>query len=146
MGVAASGNFAYVSFYTLLTYMSPALVAYEYVITLDQEISTVWSRKRTASSALLLSIRWVMVLNQVVSYIPASSKVCDSWPRWLMRSGLILRLLQRSVKSFACTARLSDGDTVIAVQQLSWYFKFWFGQVLLRLLVSHLFLANIDVF
>lgn len=85
MGVAASGKFVCTSFDTLLTCISPALVAYEYIITLDQEISTVWGRKRTASSALLLSIRWVMVLNQVVSYIPVSPKVCNSCLRWLVK-------------------------------------------------------------
>lgn len=52
-----------------------ALVVYEYIITLDQEAASVWKRNWTASSVLLLSIRWVMILNQVTSYVPASSKV-----------------------------------------------------------------------
>ena len=57
--------------------MHIALVVYEYVITLDQEISTIWKREWTMSSALLLSIRWAMLLNQIVAYVPASENVCS---------------------------------------------------------------------
>ena len=52
-----------------------ALTAHEYVMTLDQEVAAVWRRKWTASSLLLLSVRWVMVFVQVALCIPASSKV-----------------------------------------------------------------------
>lgn len=39
-----------------------AMTLYEYVITFDQEVNTVWRRKWTLTSFLLISIRGMMVL------------------------------------------------------------------------------------
>lgn len=44
-----------------------ALVVYEYLITLDSEVATVWKRRLTASSVLLLSVRCNMVANVVLN-------------------------------------------------------------------------------
>ena len=44
------------------------LVIYEYLITLDREVQTVWCRKWTASSLLLLSTRWAMVLSSMLTF------------------------------------------------------------------------------
>ncbi|GJE96339.1 hypothetical protein PsYK624_125330 [Phanerochaete sordida] len=41
------------------------LLIYEIVITIDREISTVWRRKFSATSLLLLSTRWLMLVNPV---------------------------------------------------------------------------------
>ncbi|GJE99217.1 hypothetical protein PsYK624_154660 [Phanerochaete sordida] len=46
------------------------LVAYEYAITFGREVRCIWMRKLSATSLLLLSIRWTMVLSQVLVWIP----------------------------------------------------------------------------
>lgn len=51
------------------------LVIYEYVITIDREMQTVWCRRWTASSFLLLSSRWVMVLSAVRTLSPIVSRL-----------------------------------------------------------------------
>ncbi|EKM50963.1 uncharacterized protein PHACADRAFT_212866 [Phanerochaete carnosa HHB-10118-sp] len=48
-------------------------VIYEYLITLDLEMQAVWRQRWTASSVLLLSIRWVMIFTamaQCVALLP----------------------------------------------------------------------------
>jgi hypothetical protein len=52
------------------------LVLYEYAITFDQEVSTIWKRRFTATSILLLSTRWVLVLSVILQLMPAVPKVC----------------------------------------------------------------------
>ena len=49
-----------------------ALVLYEYMVTFDREITAVWKRPWNATSILLLSVRWAMVLNQVLLWINPS--------------------------------------------------------------------------
>ena len=46
-----------------------ALVVYEYLITIDQELAVVWKRQWTPASALLISLRWVMILSQVFHWL-----------------------------------------------------------------------------
>ncbi|KIP03250.1 hypothetical protein PHLGIDRAFT_247610 [Phlebiopsis gigantea 11061_1 CR5-6] len=53
-----------------ITTGATALAAYEYMITFDKEVEYIWSKKLTLSSALLLSVRWVMVLVAVSIEIP----------------------------------------------------------------------------
>ncbi|GJE98350.1 hypothetical protein PsYK624_145780 [Phanerochaete sordida] len=55
-----------------------ALVAYEYVVTFDQEVACVWQRKFSAASLLLLSTRWVMLLYQIAAIIPRSQSKSDA--------------------------------------------------------------------
>ena len=56
----------------LLNISLSALVAYEYLITFGQEVSTIWKRPWTAASALLLLIRWTMVLRQIMLWANVS--------------------------------------------------------------------------
>ncbi|EKM60225.1 uncharacterized protein PHACADRAFT_246073 [Phanerochaete carnosa HHB-10118-sp] len=59
-----------------VAYSLLGLAVYEYVITLNQEIAAVWRRKLTATSLLLLTIRWLMVLNPFLSAaLPAERQV-----------------------------------------------------------------------
>lgn len=51
------------------TELSIALVVYEYIITFDQEVVAVWKRRWNATSGLLISIRWVMVFSQILSWL-----------------------------------------------------------------------------
>ena len=74
IGVAVTGISSYCVMRIALTNQT-ALVAYEYFFTIDQEVNTVWKRKLTLSSVLLISIRWAMVLNQVPPWIPPFPKV-----------------------------------------------------------------------
>ncbi|GJE99243.1 hypothetical protein PsYK624_154930 [Phanerochaete sordida] len=46
------------------------LTVYEFIITFDQEVAVVWSRKLTATSILLLALRWLMVLGPLLQTIP----------------------------------------------------------------------------
>ena len=57
------------------------LVAYEYIITFDQEVAQVWMRKLTATSFLLLSTRWIMVLGSLMNIIPSEPKKCKRFSR-----------------------------------------------------------------
>lgn len=58
----------------LLTPARPeALSIYEFLIALDLEVSTAWQRKKTVPSVLLLTIRWVMLANGVVTFVPTPS-------------------------------------------------------------------------
>lgn len=50
-----------ISIYVLL----PALVFYEFLVTFNQETQLGWRSKLTATSFLLISTRWVMVLAQI---------------------------------------------------------------------------------
>ena len=52
-----------------------ALPVYEYLITFGQEYNTVWNRKMSASSILLLSIRWEMLAFAVAEIVPSTQKV-----------------------------------------------------------------------
>ena len=51
---------------------------YEYAVTFDREVVHVWTRKPSASSLLLLSIRWIMVLTQVFNLTPPEPSLCKS--------------------------------------------------------------------
>ena len=53
-----------------------ALVTYEYVITFTQEVSTVWRRRFTVTSFLLLSIRYILVASQVIALANGMTTVC----------------------------------------------------------------------
>ncbi|KIP10104.1 hypothetical protein PHLGIDRAFT_66354, partial [Phlebiopsis gigantea 11061_1 CR5-6] len=47
-----------------------ALTLYEYVVTIDQEVNTVWKRRNNATSMLLLTVRWAMVMNAIIMAVP----------------------------------------------------------------------------
>ena len=61
--------------------LDAVLVAYEYIITFDQEVAQVWMRKPTATSFLLLSTRWIMVLGPLISIIPPEPNTCKRLSR-----------------------------------------------------------------
>ncbi|KAI8985632.1 hypothetical protein BD414DRAFT_417021 [Trametes punicea] len=56
-----------------------ALLAYEYVITLDQEVRFIWLRKKSGAALLFLAVRYLGLLSLVVltagSYAPMSDQV-----------------------------------------------------------------------
>ncbi|GJE85321.1 hypothetical protein PsYK624_014000 [Phanerochaete sordida] len=52
-----------------------ALAVYEYVVTFDQEVKTGWQRRFNATSVLLVTTRWVMVLLQVLAWATSSTTV-----------------------------------------------------------------------
>lgn len=52
-----------------------AAVFYEYAITVELELTTVWKRKWTVTSALLISSRWVAFLYALLSVIPMPPRV-----------------------------------------------------------------------
>lgn len=50
-----------------------ALSIYEFLIALDLEVSTAWKRRKTVPAVLLLTIRWVMLVNAVSTFVPTPS-------------------------------------------------------------------------
>lgn len=52
-----------------------ALLAYEIIITIDGEVELVWKRRWTATSFLLLTTRWVMILNVIFTLVPGTPQV-----------------------------------------------------------------------
>lgn len=54
---------------------SLAWTVYEYSITVQDEISTAWQRKPNVSSAFLLSVRFVMMLQATMSLSPTAPQV-----------------------------------------------------------------------
>ncbi|EKM49497.1 uncharacterized protein PHACADRAFT_265011 [Phanerochaete carnosa HHB-10118-sp] len=50
-----------------------ALSLYEFIINFDMEVITAWQRKKTVTSVLLISIRWIMLANGVLLFAPATS-------------------------------------------------------------------------
>lgn len=61
---------------TYVEYCAACLVAYEFVITFAQEVSVVWGRKFTATSLLLLGVRWVMVVAPIITIVPWPDTWC----------------------------------------------------------------------
>ncbi|EKM56328.1 uncharacterized protein PHACADRAFT_207600 [Phanerochaete carnosa HHB-10118-sp] len=61
-----------------LTYSVLCLVVYEYSITLHQEVAVVWRRKPTVTSVLLLTTRWLMLLNPILNATPSTGAWCES--------------------------------------------------------------------
>lgn len=57
-----------------IAYLS-ALVVYEYAITLRQEIETVWRRRFSLLSLLLITSRWSLLLYVALGAAPAYPKV-----------------------------------------------------------------------
>lgn len=69
-------------FHTVLSLMSTwaaALVAYEYMITIRQEVETMWMRKWTAATWLFLVNRYLMITYTVIQGIPTYTSLvsCD---------------------------------------------------------------------
>ncbi|KAJ3557661.1 hypothetical protein NM688_g1346 [Phlebia brevispora] len=60
---------------TIILNALTALVAYEYVITLGQEIVTMWRRKLNGATVLFFLNRYLMVLSVIMVYVPFTAKV-----------------------------------------------------------------------
>jgi hypothetical protein len=52
-----------------------ALVFYEYIITIGDEVRTIWQGKPSISSVFLLSVRWNMVVSVGMNIAPSSASV-----------------------------------------------------------------------
>lgn len=61
----------------------PVVFAYEYVITLDQEVSLFWMRRKTGATWLFLLIRYMALLSlcllNAATYAPMSDEVRTYW-------------------------------------------------------------------
>ena len=55
--------------------VAPALVVYDYVLTLDQEVDTVWRRRFSVVSLLLVLTRWTLLLNIALNLAPPGPQV-----------------------------------------------------------------------
>ena len=73
-GIAANGE--HISLVkSMADLLWKAIITYEYLITFQQEIAVVWRRRLTATSLLLLSTRYTLMLTQLMDYIPPSDIV-----------------------------------------------------------------------
>ncbi|EKM48691.1 uncharacterized protein PHACADRAFT_202510 [Phanerochaete carnosa HHB-10118-sp] len=54
----------------IATFTTSALVFYDYLITLDQEVRTVWQQKFSIVSLLIVSTRWTLILQAASSLLP----------------------------------------------------------------------------
>lgn len=54
---------------------SAGITVYDYLLTLRHEAAIIWVRRPTAISALLLSIRWTMVMSAIASVFPGTPGV-----------------------------------------------------------------------
>lgn len=72
---ATSGACAGRSRVVLRSWAQPAVavVVYEYLITIDDEVKTVWKRKLNLASAFLLFIRLTMIASAVINFQPLAS-------------------------------------------------------------------------
>lgn len=52
-----------------------ALAAYEYVITFRQEVDTVWKKRQSATSILLLMTRWTLLLGALIGVVQGPAQV-----------------------------------------------------------------------
>ncbi|THG96897.1 hypothetical protein EW026_g5016 [Hermanssonia centrifuga] len=59
--------------YSFVVYCMNALIAYEYIITVNQEVTMIWKRKWTIVTWIFFANRYLMVLNAVSDSLPASS-------------------------------------------------------------------------
>ncbi|GJE85324.1 hypothetical protein PsYK624_014030 [Phanerochaete sordida] len=61
-------------FYTsnLVQTAASALVCYEYLITITDEINVVWLRKFSPVSVLLVSTRWAILIETILELLPAA--------------------------------------------------------------------------
>lgn len=65
-----------------------ALAVYEYMVTIDQEVSAVWKRPVSAASVLLVSIRWAMLLQALTALLSDGALRSES-----CRAEVILQLV-----------------------------------------------------
>lgn len=82
------------------------LAMYDYVITVDQEVSSVWKRKINATSVLLLAARWTMVLGAIILYIPSPQtltgcKVATAVSEFLALSTLCIVAVFSGIRVYA---------------------------------------------
>ena len=62
-----------------------ALTIYEYAITLPQEVNTVWQRKWTIASVLLISTRWILLAMAITRLLlPTVSLMLSTSDSWLI--------------------------------------------------------------
>lgn len=66
------------------------LSIYEYLVTFNMEVAIVWQRRKTAMSVLLLSIRWVMLLNGALAVVPPVMSSTEYVAQQVMQNALTL--------------------------------------------------------
>ncbi|KIP06042.1 hypothetical protein PHLGIDRAFT_73255, partial [Phlebiopsis gigantea 11061_1 CR5-6] len=72
------------------------LLAYEYIITFDQELSAIWRRKFNATSLLFITVRWTMLFNAALLSIPPSARVSNTYFSQLFSALRVYAIWDRS--------------------------------------------------
>ncbi|THG94966.1 hypothetical protein EW026_g6602 [Hermanssonia centrifuga] len=60
--------------YDYINYAMTALVAYEYLLSIDQEVALIWRRKWTGATWLFATNRYLLIANVVVAVLPGVSQ------------------------------------------------------------------------
>lgn len=92
--------------------MIPVLNGYEYLITLDQEVTLFWRRKWTGATVLFFATRYLGLLSFTIlsaaTYAPLSVKVRTSS---FLYSEIVLMVGPQEVRSSVCSSRLNTHRT-----------------------------------
>ncbi|KAI8993928.1 hypothetical protein BD414DRAFT_411494, partial [Trametes punicea] len=100
-----------------------ALLAYEYLLALDQEIRLIWMRKKTAATLLFLLIRYwaliTMVFLQAISAMPMSDNVRVS-PRVICRCSRYVKVQAGLQYAQYFTWATFSGLRALALSGMNW--------------------------
>ncbi len=77
-----------------------ALIAYEYIITVNQEVTMIWKRKWTIVTWIFFANRYLMVLNAVSDSLPASSPQVSFYNIYMDRQLIVRGRGELSIKSY----------------------------------------------
>ncbi|KIP03247.1 hypothetical protein PHLGIDRAFT_130276 [Phlebiopsis gigantea 11061_1 CR5-6] len=95
----------------MVTDGATALVLYEYLITFDKEVEYVWKPKKLRTpSALLLAIRWTMVLLVIFYQLPTPSDSCKAmyWITALLTAACFFETACLSAQRTLAMMRMTD--------------------------------------
>ncbi len=114
-----------------------ALVAYEYIITISQEVKLIWWRKWTCATWIFMANRYLMIAIMVLDVSHISTEVRVYVSRWSSRltvyrgtfnsRGIIMcapRLPLR-IAHFSCTNRVILGDTLVIAQYITFAGRYY---------------------
>lgn len=95
-----------------------AMILYEYFITFDDEIRTVWKKPWTLASALLLSVRWNMFVSSILIFVPEDNWASCSVSEYLSAGLDLTSYIQTAVFSALRVYAISERNAPFFVSVL----------------------------
>lgn len=96
LGYAIVGRRSYHMRGTHALTIESAVAIWEYLITLTNEVDIFWTKKLTATSLFFVVMRWIMLANTLVPFMPVTEATLDSIP--------LLCILQINISLSNCKA------------------------------------------